>query len=114
MQSFSRITLFSSHQDVIYFCTETVGKKYPIMIEEVPSITRLATSSLVIIDSEFFTEHEIFFSNLQKNILSKIIFLILSTSKKIDLKIIEKKNFVYLCFSSRTKIFFYTYRKYFI
>lgn len=106
MQSFSRITLFSSHQDVIYFCTETVGKKYPIMIEEVPSITRLATSSLVIIDSEFFTEHEIFFSNLQKNILSKIIFLILSTSKKIDLKIIEKKISYIFAFPQEPKYFF--------
>ncbi len=106
MQSFSRITLFSSHQDVIYFCTETVGKKYPIIIEEVPSIAKLATSSLVIIDSEFFTEHEIFFTNLQKNTLSKIIFLLLSTTKKIDLKIIEKRISYIFSFPQEPKYFF--------
>lgn len=106
MQSFSRITLFSKHQDVVYFCKETVGKKYPIIIEAVPSFVNLATSSLIIIDSEFFAEHEFFFSRLQKNILSKIIFLLLSPTKKITFNFIEKKFSYIFAFPQEPQYFF--------
>lgn len=106
IQSFSRITLFSKHQDVVYFCKETVGKKYPIIIEAVPSFVNLAASSLIIIDSEFFAEHEFFFSRLQENILSKIIFLLLSPAKKITFNFIEKKFSYIFAFPQEPQYFF--------
>lgn len=106
IQSFSRITLFSKHQDVVYFCKETVGKKYPIIIEAVPSFVNLVASSLIIIDSEFFAEHEFFFSRLQENILSKIIFLLLSPAKKITFNFIEKKFSYIFAFPQEPQYFF--------
>lgn len=94
-QSFFKVTLFSNNQDVIYTCNNTIGKKYPIIVEKKLSLTKFTTSLLIIIDSDIFFENRFFFSTLSKANFSKIIFLSLSNNKNFGFDYIEH-NFRYI------------------
>ncbi len=95
LQSFCRVTLFSNNQDVIYTCNNTIGKKYPIIVEKNLSLAKFSTSVLIIIDSDIFIENRFFFSNLSNTSFSKIIFLLLPNAKCLGFDYIEY-NFHYI------------------
>lgn len=91
LQSFCKVTLFSNNQDVIYTCNNTIGKKYPIIVEKNLSLTKFSTSLLIIIDSDIFFENRFFFSSLSTANFSKIIFLLLPNAKSLGFDYIEHK-----------------------
>lgn len=95
LQSFCKVTLFSNNQDVIYTCNNTIGKKYPIIVEKNLSLTKFSTSLLIIIDSDIFFENRFFFSSLSNANFSKIIFLLLPNAKSLGFDYIEH-NFHYI------------------
>lgn len=95
LQSFCKVTLFSNNQDVIYTCNNTIGKKYPIIVEKNLSLTKFSTSLLIIIDSDIFFENRFFFSSLSIANFSKVIFLLLPNAKNLGFDYIEH-NFHYI------------------
>lgn len=94
LQSFSKISLFSSRQDVIYLCKKAVEQKYEVSLADDFSQIRLLSSPVLLFDSRFLLDNRDFLFYPDEKLAQKCICLLDPDIPSSIMSIIEE-NFAY-------------------